>query len=91
MNLDTKAVKREDIIAADMDGETVMLDIVTGKYYNLGAIGGVIWDLMDGEATIGEIIMTLLEKYDVDEAQCRAETLDFVGSMAEKGLVTVGP
>ena len=28
-----------------MDGEKVMLSINNGKYYNLGEIGGDIWEL----------------------------------------------
>ncbi len=33
----------EGNIVSDMDGETVMLCIQSGKYYNLGELGGEIW------------------------------------------------
>ena len=33
-------------IVSDMDGEKVMLSIQSGKYYNLGTLGGEIWELM---------------------------------------------
>ena len=32
-------------IVSDMGGEKVMLSVNNGKYYNLGEIGGDIWDL----------------------------------------------
>ena len=33
-------------IVSDMGGEKVMLSIENGKYYNLGEMGGEIWDLI---------------------------------------------
>ena len=34
-----------------MDGEKVMLSIEKGKYYNLGLLGGVIWELIESPIT----------------------------------------
>ena len=36
-------------IVSDMSGEKIMLSIEKGKYYNLGEIGGEIWELIQGE------------------------------------------
>ena len=33
-------------IVSDMGGEKVMLSVNKGKYYNLGEIGGDIWELI---------------------------------------------
>ena len=47
-------------IVSDMDGEKVMLSIQSGKYYNLGKLGGEIWELMKEPISIEALVATLL-------------------------------
>ena len=49
----------EGNIVSDMDGEKVMLSIKNGKYYNLGTIGGVIWDHLQKPILLEELISKL--------------------------------
>ena len=44
--------RREGLMTADMNGSAVMMDIMTGKYYNLGEIGGRIWELLEEPMTL---------------------------------------
>ena len=73
-----KYTRKADIITADMDGELVMMDITSGKYYNLGTTGGAIW--MD------ELVDALTDKYDVDRATCKAQAEEFMKTGLEHGL-----
>jgi hypothetical protein len=81
--------RRDEIVTASMDGETVMMSIETGKYYNLGAIGGGIWALLDTEKSFAQIIDALTEKYEVDRAQCEADTAVFLEQLGAQGLLTI--
>ena len=47
-----KYTRKPDIIAANMDGEVVMMDIMSGKYYNLGTTDGAIWNLLESPSPI---------------------------------------
>ncbi len=76
-------------IVSDMDGEKVMLSINNGKYYNLGAIGGEIWELMSEPTTVGEIVATLLTQYEVEASVCEEEVISFVETMTKEGLVNL--
>ena len=38
-----------------MEGETVLLDLSTGRYYTLNRLGSVIWEHCTGDKTISEI------------------------------------
>lgn len=78
-----------DIVAADMDGEVVMMSVKTGKYYNLGQIGGVIWELIEAPIVVSEIVDRLLDRYDVTPEQCEADVLSFLQSMYEQKLIVV--
>ena len=85
--LDQWVVQGEGSIASDMDGERVLLSVRNGKYYNLGEIGGVIWDQMTAPVMVARIIDRLLDAFEVERAVCEAQTLAFLGSMLSEGLI----
>ena len=64
--------QKEGNIVSDMDGERVMLSIENGKYYNLGDLGGEIWDLIEKPISMQQLIERLLEQYEVEKSVCEA-------------------
>jgi hypothetical protein len=80
----------EDNVVSDMDGEKVMLSVHNGKYYNLGEIGGRIWDLMGAPAAVHQIVSVLLTEYTVDRSECEQHVLSFLGQLAEEELIHIG-
>ncbi|MCY9660242.1 lasso peptide biosynthesis PqqD family chaperone [Paenibacillus chondroitinus] len=77
-------------IVSDMGGEKVMLSVQNGKYYNLGEIGGKIWDSIENPISIGQLVSTLMREYDVDQNECEQHVISFLAHMAGEGLVQVG-
>lgn len=87
ITLESLVSRKEEIVTADMDGETVMMNIESGSYYNMGKMGSVIWD-MTGEAVLVEtLVLALLEKYEVSREQCEKEVLAFLNHMNREGLL----
>ena len=82
--------RREGLMTANMNGSAVMMDIETVKYYNLGEIGGRIWELLEEPMTVAALVRKLTAEYDVSLAQCRADLLPFLGKLVERGLVIEG-
>ncbi len=78
---------KEELVTADMDGETVMMSVASGKYYNLGKMGGVIWGMLKNPVSVEKLIVNLLEKYDVTRRQCEAEVLSFLNDTYKEGLL----
>ena len=78
--------RKEGLITADMDGETVMMDIETGKYYNLGRTGGSIWGILEKTHTVDGIVDEMMEIYDVERAECEKETKSFLTQLIDAGL-----
>ena len=76
-------------IVSDMDGEKVMLSIEKGKYYNLGVLGGVIWELIESPITGDELVKHLLEQYDVEQKECEEEVLSFLNHLKDEELIMV--
>ena len=88
MTMQTILVRKAEIMAADMNGSTVMMDIPTGKYYNLGEVGGVIWDLLEQPTSVEALIGKLMEKYDVSREQCEKDTLQFLQQLLNSSLIS---
>jgi hypothetical protein len=72
-----------------MDGNKVMLSIEQGKYYNLGSIGGDIWDLMETPAKIDTIVKQLIVGYEVEETECIEQVVTFIRQLINEELVEV--
>ncbi|WP_404452365.1 lasso peptide biosynthesis PqqD family chaperone [Virgibacillus necropolis] len=77
----------EGNIVSDMDGEKVMLSIHNGKYYNLGEMGGEIWERMKEPIIVQELITTLISQYDVEQNECEEQVTTFLGLLLEEGLM----
>ena len=89
ISIEHLVIQSEGNIVSDMGGEKVMLNIENGKYYNLGKIGGDIWELIDKTILVGELINNIVAKYDVNKEKCEEEVVSFLESMHEEGLVRV--
>jgi hypothetical protein len=81
--------QKEGNIVSDMDGEKVMMSIKNGKYYNLGEIGGVIWDLIRFPITFNELIITLINEYEVDNEKCEEQVLRFLEMLQKEELIQI--
>lgn len=79
--------RKAGIMTADMNGSIVMMDIATGKYYNLGEIGGYIWELLEEPISIGILTDKLVHEFDVSREQCRSDILPFLNALINRGLI----
>ncbi|RDW20417.1 lasso peptide biosynthesis PqqD family chaperone [Oceanobacillus chungangensis] len=77
----------EGNIVSDMDGEKVMLSIQNGKYYNLGEIGGAIWERITEPISVDKLVAGLIDHYDVSQAECEEQVLSFLDKLLKEGLI----
>lgn len=80
-------LKNTIILTSHIDDEVVMMSSEKGMYYNLNPIGSRIWELLDIPQSLESLCAQLMEEYDVDEATCKQETVEFIQSLLERGLV----
>ncbi len=79
--------RKEDIVVAAMDGDTVMMDILTGKYYRFNKTSGDILKIIEKPHTLDGIIDELMEIYDVERSSCEEQTKAFLDSLINAGIV----
>lgn len=85
--LNSIVVQQPGNLVTNMDGEKVMLSVQNGKYYNLGEIGGLIWDLANEPIEVNKMIETILLQYEVNLEDCTKHVLDFLESLKNEGLI----
>ncbi|MFB5760235.1 lasso peptide biosynthesis PqqD family chaperone [Paenibacillus medicaginis] len=74
-------------LASDMDGDKVMMSIESGKYYNLGKVGGRIWELAISPVTISQIVEALVAEYDIERGLCEQQVITFVAALHKENLI----
>lgn len=87
--MDYSIVQSQGHIVSDMDGEKVMLSIHNGKYYNLGELGGAIWDLIKEPIFVDQLVTTLMTEYVVEKTECIEHVISFLNQLHEEGLIQV--
>jgi hypothetical protein len=76
-------------LVSSMNGEKVMMSVQKGKYYNLGQVGGRIWDLLSEPRTIEDVTEILTQEYEVNPSECREQVATFVQSLLIEELIQV--
>lgn len=80
-------VRNADLIAADMDGDTVMMSIERGEYYGIGGVGSRVWGLLEQPISLNNIVATICAEFEVDKANCQADMESFIVELQRLGLI----
>ena len=89
ITLNTTIKRNPELVASDMDGETVMMSIDNGEYFGLDPVGSRIWTLIENPVRIDKLIEQLLEEFDVTKEQCEIDTLEFLNQLQDKNLLII--
>ena len=55
----------------------------------MNEVGSRIWELIEGNTPIVNIIETLTNEYDVDEETCESTVMEFLGRLKNADLIKV--
>jgi hypothetical protein len=82
-------VAARDQVSCDLAGEVAILDMKSGVYYGLNAVGARIWNLIQEPTPLDAICATILEEYDVEADQCASDVLTLLQALLANRLVEV--
>lgn len=85
----TRVRRIVDVLDAEIDDQSVMMDIEQGSYFGLNKTGTRIWALLAEPMVIGELCDRLTEEFEVPREQCERQLVDFLGSLLDRGLLQV--
>lgn len=79
--------QRGDVLAEDLDGETVLLDERTGAVHVLNTSAALVWKGCDRPAELGELARSLAAALDADPATVERDVLALGRKLLAVGLV----
>jgi hypothetical protein len=77
------------MVASKIDNEIVMMSIENGEYYGLDEVGSRIWELIAKPIVVEELIIALLDEFEVERQDCEKETFEFLEELNSKNLLTM--
>ena len=86
---ESRVVATDRQVACQVGGEAVILHLDEGVYYGLNEVGARVWQLVQEELTVAEIVDAIVAEYGVDRAQCLGDIQELVAGLAEHKLVIV--
>lgn len=90
MDVQTTLKRNPELLAVDMDGETVMMDMESGNYFGINAVGSHIWEVLETENKVTTIIETVSSHFEVKDGDTvQEDIMAFLGDMVEQQLVEV--
>lgn len=82
-----KYVQSLSLMQSLIGNEVVMLDVQSGFYFGLNSVASKIWQMLEVERTVNDIVEQLIDIYDVDYDTCFADTNDLIVAMLEKNII----
>lgn len=91
MNFNATLTLSADVLTQQVGEELVILDLGGEAYFGLDPVGARIWRLMEQGLSLGAIVDTLLDEYEVTEDVVRADIERLVDNLLEHRLATLAP
>jgi len=84
-------IARDDsrFISNTVDDELILMNIESGDYIALRTSGQVIWEILAKPITIKKLIASILDEYEVGEAEATADTMDFLKQLLDQGMIKI--
>lgn len=80
-------VASPDQLSCELSGEAVILNLGTGIYYGLNAVGARVWQLLQKPRTVGEVRDVLLSEFDVDKDCCERDLQELMSDLVSRKMV----
>ena len=87
LTLDDRVRIPELVVSRDLGGETVVLNLETGIYFDLDGVATDAWQAVQRTPLLRDVRDRLLDVYDVESGVLSADLLRLFNQMAAKGLV----
>ena len=91
VELTMRAVVPVHVLIRRLEGESVLLNLDSERYFGLDATGTRMWELMTSQPCIGSALEKLQEEYEVEPEILRTHLAELLGRLVENGLLQVLP
>ncbi len=80
--------RHPETIATEIDGDVVLMSLVTGRTFGLDKRGTRIWSLIEQPRSIEGIVAELLKTYATTAEKCQSDVIAFASKLSDAQLVS---
>jgi hypothetical protein len=75
-----------NIMLAEFDGESVLLNVDSGQYFSLNEAGCHLWRLSRATSDVPSLVIGLMSEYGISEEVARKDVGEFISCLEDNGL-----
>lgn len=79
----------DGVLARQLDDEIVILDLESESYYGLDDVGATMWNHLIEADSIETAYQALLQQYEVEPEQLRADLEALLGQLVDRRLLEI--
>ncbi len=96
VNLQSVPSRSSSVVTRKTGSEYVLVPVTNNiadmnSVYTLNETGAFLWELIDGENNIEDMIEAVIRKYDVSEETATVDVFEFIGEMRKYLIIKKGP
>lgn len=84
---ETRVIRKPDLVAAEMDGDIVLMSIQQGEYFGISSIGPKLWELLEQPVTVTQTVDVICAEYETSPETCAADVTTFVSALLHNNLI----
>ncbi len=88
MNLGDKLEISANVVAREVGGETMLLDLASGTYFGLDMVGSRVWQALENGGSLADTCDLVVQEYDVGRADLESDVLALATQLLEQGLIS---
>src|SRR5262245_19054128 len=79
----------DDVVFRELDGEAVLLNLVSGIYFGLDQIGTRMWCLIEQHGQLDGVVRVLRDEYDAPAETLEQDLVNLTSQLLDKGLLVI--
>jgi len=87
--------KNPDVVYRVISGEAILIPITretqgAGRMLTLNETGAFVWERLDGERRLEDILREILDEFEVEEGTARRDLLELIAELEKAGAIRPG-
>jgi hypothetical protein len=84
---DEKINRSEDTTWSTYENETIVLNLETGMYFTLNPVASILWDALDGNRALPDLVAFICREYEVDPSRAEKDIRSILEFFKENSLI----
>jgi len=89
ITLTSMVVATKGQMSSELAGQEVILNLQSGVYYGLDAVGAFIWKQLQSPRAVAEIRDAMIAQYNVDATRAERDLLALLEQLRQTGLIEI--